>query len=178
MISLHSYLVYTYEQLIFIDEIQVYSRRHIQLSSTRAHSGDQPNIFCFLFQKKKKNKNGHQQSPRLFWRVLLVLVLWKFAKLTVLCWNLYSFLFLFKTPAFHNNASVLKRTFACPRLKHDFPSFLFSLYVRTTNIYWRNSSLFSTTHPTSLHSCPFWCLYNTLAEKVYFPLLFLFKTPA
>ena len=24
----------------------------------------------------------------------------------------------------------------------------------------------------------FWCLYNTLAEKVYFPLLFLFKTPA
>ena len=35
MISLHSYLVYTYEQQIFIDEIQVYSRRHIQLSSTR-----------------------------------------------------------------------------------------------------------------------------------------------
>ena len=33
MISLHSYLVYTYEQQIFIDEIQVYSRRHIQLSS-------------------------------------------------------------------------------------------------------------------------------------------------
>jgi hypothetical protein len=31
MISLHSYLVYTYEQQIFIDEIQVYSRRHIQL---------------------------------------------------------------------------------------------------------------------------------------------------
>ena len=28
-------LVYTYEQQIFIDEIQVYSRRHIQLSSTR-----------------------------------------------------------------------------------------------------------------------------------------------
>jgi hypothetical protein len=28
-------------------EIQVYSRRHIQLSSTRAHSGGQPNIFCF-----------------------------------------------------------------------------------------------------------------------------------
>jgi hypothetical protein len=47
MISLHSYLVYTYEQQIFIDEIQVYSRRHIQLSSTRAHSGGQPNIFCF-----------------------------------------------------------------------------------------------------------------------------------
>jgi hypothetical protein len=40
-------LVYTYEQQIFIDEIQVYSRRHIQLSSTRAHSGGQPNIFCF-----------------------------------------------------------------------------------------------------------------------------------
>jgi hypothetical protein len=39
MISLHSYLVYTYEQQIFIDEIQVYSRRHIQLSATRAHSG-------------------------------------------------------------------------------------------------------------------------------------------
>ena len=36
MISLHSYLVYTYEQQIFIDEIQVYSRRHIELSSTRA----------------------------------------------------------------------------------------------------------------------------------------------
>ena len=34
MISLHSYLVYTYEQQIFIDEIQVYSRRHFQLSST------------------------------------------------------------------------------------------------------------------------------------------------
>ena len=47
MISLHSYLVYTYEQQIFIDEIQVYSRRHIQLSSTRAHSGGQPNILCF-----------------------------------------------------------------------------------------------------------------------------------
>ena len=47
MISLHTYLVYTYEQQIFIDEIQVYSRRHIQLSSTRAHSGGQPNIFCF-----------------------------------------------------------------------------------------------------------------------------------
>ena len=47
MISLHSYLVYTYEQQIFIDEIQVYSRRHIQLSSTRAHSGGQPSIFCF-----------------------------------------------------------------------------------------------------------------------------------
>ena len=29
MISLHSYLVYAYEQQIFIDEIQVYSRRHI-----------------------------------------------------------------------------------------------------------------------------------------------------
>ena len=42
MISLHSYLVYTYEQQIFIDEIQVYTRRHIQLSSTRAHSGGQP----------------------------------------------------------------------------------------------------------------------------------------
>jgi hypothetical protein len=53
---------------------------------------------------------------------------------------------------FHNNAPVLKRTFACPRLKHDFPSFLSSLYVQTTNIYWRNSSLFSTTHPTFLHS--------------------------
>jgi hypothetical protein len=26
---------------------------------------------------------------------------------------------------------------------------------RTTNIYWRNSNLFSTTHPTFLHSCPF-----------------------
>ena len=24
----------------------------------------------------------------------------------------------------------------------------------------------------------FWSLYNTLAEKVYFPLLFLIKTPA
>ena len=56
---------------------------------------------------------------------------------------------------FYNNAPVLKRTFACPRLKNDFPSFLSSLYVRTTNIYWRNSSLFSTTHPTFLHSCPF-----------------------
>ena len=31
--------------------------------------------------------------------------------------------------------SVLKRTFACPRLKNDFPSFLSSSYVRTTNIY-------------------------------------------
>jgi hypothetical protein len=56
---------------------------------------------------------------------------------------------------FYNNAPVLKRTFACPPLKNDFPSFLTSLYVRTTNIYWRNSSLFSTTHPTFLHSCPF-----------------------
>jgi hypothetical protein len=51
----HFYLVYTYEQQIFIDEIQVYSWQHIQLSSTRAHSGGQPNIFCFaLFQKRKK----------------------------------------------------------------------------------------------------------------------------
>jgi hypothetical protein len=33
MISLYSDLVYTYDQQIFIDEIQVYSRRHIQLSS-------------------------------------------------------------------------------------------------------------------------------------------------
>jgi hypothetical protein len=47
MISLHSYLVYTYEQQIFIDEIQVYSRRHIQLSPTRAYSGGQLNIDCF-----------------------------------------------------------------------------------------------------------------------------------
>ena len=56
---------------------------------------------------------------------------------------------------FYNKAPVLKRTFACPRLKNDFLSFLSSSYVRTTNIYWRNSSLFSTTHPTFLHSCPF-----------------------
>jgi hypothetical protein len=48
MISLHSYLAYTYEQQIFIDEIKVYSRRHTQLSSTRGHSGGQPNIFCFV----------------------------------------------------------------------------------------------------------------------------------
>ena len=41
MISLHSDLVYTYEQQIFIDEIQVYSRRHIQLASTRDDSGGQ-----------------------------------------------------------------------------------------------------------------------------------------
>ena len=47
MISLHSDLVYTYKQQIFIDEIQVYSRRHIQLSSTHANSGGQPSIFCF-----------------------------------------------------------------------------------------------------------------------------------
>jgi hypothetical protein len=36
-----------YEQQIFIDEIQVYSRRHMQRSPTRAHSGGQPSIFCF-----------------------------------------------------------------------------------------------------------------------------------
>ena len=47
-ISLHSDLVYTCEQQIFIDEIQVYSRRHIQLSSTRDESGGQPSIFCFV----------------------------------------------------------------------------------------------------------------------------------
>ena len=29
---------------------------------------------------------------------------------------------------FYNNAPVLKRTFACPHLKNDFPSFLSSLY--------------------------------------------------
>ena len=46
MISLHSYLVYAFEQQIFIDKIQVYSRQHIQLSSTRDYSG-QPSIFCF-----------------------------------------------------------------------------------------------------------------------------------
>jgi pectate lyase len=68
MIALHSYLVYAYQQQIFIDEIQVYSRRHIQLSSTRAHSRGQPSIFCFalfhwtsytpppLFQKKRRKK--------------------------------------------------------------------------------------------------------------------------
>jgi hypothetical protein len=47
IISLHSDLVYTYKQQIFIDEIQVYSRRHIQLSSTHDNSGGQPSIFCF-----------------------------------------------------------------------------------------------------------------------------------
>ena len=63
MISLHSYLVYTYEQQIFIDEIQVYSRRHIQLSSTRAHSGGQPNIFCFaLFYWYKKVPKGPNED--------------------------------------------------------------------------------------------------------------------
>jgi hypothetical protein len=59
MISHHSYLVYTYEQQIFIDEIQVYSRRHIQLSSIRAHSGGQPNIFCFaLFHWSVSQRNN------------------------------------------------------------------------------------------------------------------------
>ena len=56
---------------------------------------------------------------------------------------------------FYNIAPVFKRTSTCPRLKNDFPSFWSSLYVRTTNIYWRNSSLFSTTHPTFLHSWRF-----------------------
>ena len=56
---------------------------------------------------------------------------------------------------FCNNTPVFKRTVACPRLKNDFPSFRSSLYVRTTNIYWRNSSIFSTTHPTFLHSWRF-----------------------
>ena len=49
MISLHSYLVYTYEQQIFIDEIQVYSQRHIQLSSTRALSGGLTRIIQSLY---------------------------------------------------------------------------------------------------------------------------------
>jgi hypothetical protein len=31
-----------------------------------------------------------------------------------------------------------KRTFACPRLNHDCPSFLSSLCVPTTNIYWKH----------------------------------------
>ena len=48
MISLYSYLVYAYKQQIFIDEIQVYSRRHIQLSTTRAHSGGQPSYYYFV----------------------------------------------------------------------------------------------------------------------------------
>ena len=56
---------------------------------------------------------------------------------------------------FYNNAPVFKTTFACPLLKNNFPSFRSSLYVRTTNIYWRNSILFSTTHPTFLHSWRF-----------------------
>jgi hypothetical protein len=47
MISLHSDLVYTYEQQIFIDEIQVYSRQHVQLSSIRDNSRGQPSMFCF-----------------------------------------------------------------------------------------------------------------------------------
>jgi hypothetical protein len=34
---------------------------------------------------------------------------------------------------FYNNAPVLKRTFACPRLKNDFPSFL-SIAGTTTKI--------------------------------------------
>jgi hypothetical protein len=55
---------------------------------------------------------------------------------------------------FYNNAPVFKRTFACPRLKNYFPSFQSSLYIRT-NIYWQNSSLFSMTHPTFLHSWRF-----------------------
>ena len=46
---------------------------------------------------------------------------------------------------FYNNAPVFQKTFARPGLKNDFPSFRSSLYVRTANIYWRNSSLFSTT---------------------------------
>jgi hypothetical protein len=50
---LHSYLVYMYQQQIFIDEIQVYSRRHIQLSSTHAHSGGQLGIYFFsLFSEQ------------------------------------------------------------------------------------------------------------------------------
>jgi hypothetical protein len=70
---------------------------------------------------------------------------------------------------FYNNAPVLKRNFACPCLKNDFPSFLSSLYVRTTIIYWRNSSLFSTTHSTFLHSCPF----RRSTEHILFRAIFL-----
>jgi hypothetical protein len=47
MISFHSDLVYTYEKQIFFDEIEVYSRRHIQLSSTRDDSGGQQIMLCF-----------------------------------------------------------------------------------------------------------------------------------
>ena len=57
-------LVYTYEQQIFIDEIQVYSRRHIQLSSTRDDSGGQPSIFCFA------PFHWSERFSELFWLVL------------------------------------------------------------------------------------------------------------
>jgi hypothetical protein len=49
---------------------------------------------------------------------------------------------------FYNNAPVLKRIFACPRLKNDFPSFLSSLYVRTTNILSLWSFQWSNGHPS------------------------------
>jgi hypothetical protein len=62
--------------------------------------------------------------------------------------------------------------YACHRLKNDFPSFLSSLYVRTTNIYWRNSSLFSTIHPIFLHSCPF----RRSAEHILFRAKIYFQT--
>ena len=65
MISLHSYLVYTYEQKIFIDEIQVYSRRHIQLSSTRAYSGGPPNILVSRYFIGRKDS---------LWSVMAVIV--------------------------------------------------------------------------------------------------------
>ena len=54
-------LVYTYEQQIFIDEIQVYSRRHIQLSSTRDDSGGQRAYFVsrdFIGRKDFRNFFG------------------------------------------------------------------------------------------------------------------------
>jgi hypothetical protein len=44
----------------------------------------------------------------------------------------------------------------------------YSLYIRIANIYWRNSSLFSTPHPTFLHSWRF----RSSTEHILFRTIF------
>jgi hypothetical protein len=49
--------------------------------------------------------------------------------------NSFSYFFHIITVIFYNNAPVLKKDLRLSSSQNDFPSFLSSLYVRTTNIY-------------------------------------------
>ena len=76
----------------------------------------------------------------------------------------------------------LKRRFCCFMITSVPFSLIFSvikwssvkIYVWSAFFHFRQYSY----HVTRFVIFFFWCLYNTMAEKVFFPLLFLFKTPA